>query len=352
MKKILIICLTGFMTIMLYGQEKIKLVPYDFQEKIKISKLNSSPTNDKINDLIYSKNELNAVSSEVNPADINKAQKIQLNIIKLYNKQGNLLATSQPIDLYDWIVKPMGDDKTVLVIFPAGTAQKAIIKFLKISGNSLVEIKEIVRETSYFNFDIDNKGEKLIASYSPYRGKSALPELKLYDNNGNEIWSKTVDEKDIYSIKISNDYIVAASQDLIDKVGYVYSFNYNGNRKMKSKLNSIEGTYQIEYSDDETNQFFAISTSKNIELFDSKSFSKIKSIESKDSNSRFKSYIVDKNGNIVAATDKKIVVETINNQNDEIEIKVDGNPRIKKEKDKIVLEMWNPKEQKYYEIQY
>ena len=24
----------------------------------------------------------------------------------------------------------------------------------------------------------------------------------------------------------------------------------------------------------------------------------------------------------------------------------------KKEKDKIVLEMWNPKEQKYYEIQY
>ncbi len=43
------------MTIMLYGQEKIKLVPYDFQEKIKISKLNSSPTNDKINDLIYSK---------------------------------------------------------------------------------------------------------------------------------------------------------------------------------------------------------------------------------------------------------------------------------------------------------
>ncbi len=350
MGKYLIILLIGLVS-SVCGQNDVCLVPCDFQEIIQLGNYISPTVIDNGSDLVYSRNRLNAISLEVNPSDLNKPLKHQLKIIHLFDRNGNLLASSGPIDLNDWIIKPMGDDNTVLVIFPASTARQVIVRFFKVNEKTLVKENEVERKSSYFNFDTYINGVKLIACYSPYRGISELPQLVVYDNNGIELWAKTIDEKDIYSVSTARDYIVTTSHDLKHRVGYVYLFDYRGNRKMKSRLNDIVGTYQIECSNDSENRFFAICTSSRIELFDSESRRKIKFVESCD-DEVFKSFVIDEKGSIIAATQSKIIIETLEGVRSLMSIGRDGNPEIKIDNNNIILKMWNPQKTVYYEIQY
>lgn len=366
MKKIIIICLTGFISLILYGQDKIKLVPYDFQEKIKINRVKGSSANNENSDLIYSKNELNAISITVNPSDINKAEKSQLKIINLFDKEGILQATSQPLDLYDWIVIPMGDDNTVLVIFPAGTARKAIIKILKKSGNSLKEINKISRETTFFKIDISADGNYFVCGFSAFEEVSNKPEIKLYTRSGDLVWSNKIDEPRFYQVAISQKSIIGASKDSPNKKGFIYLYDYQGKRLLKDEINSHIGNYRIESSDYSNDRYFAISTINNIYLFDSEKKLKIKDF-SIDNKREISSYILDKNGAIICAvmrkkysqenknfefSDKELIIIDLQNKKRSIELVSDGEPMLYKRQNKAILKMSNNKNENYYEVQY
>ncbi len=350
MKKALLICLAAFFFNFLFGQEKISLVPYSYQEKIIPKDVNSEYISSLKNE--YSNNKSNLVVIEVNPSDINKEEKAQLKIIKLFDENGNLLGISQPINLYDWEVKPMGDDKTVLVIFPAGTTSYADIKFFKLSGNSLIEVNEIERGSYNFTFDIDNNGEKLLVAYTAFEGISELPQLVLYDNMGNEIWSESVDENEFYSVKLAKNYLIASSNGSNKNVGFLYLFNYQGKMLRKFNLNNIIGSYQIECFDDINNHFFAILTSKCIYLFDFNTMQQIKCIEPQNASSKFRTFCFDKSGNIVAITNNEVMLISSANKSLFVNHKLSGHPEIINENEKIILKMWNPEKTNYYEIQY
>lgn len=366
MKKILIIIFLGYISLIVYGQEEIELVPYDKQEKTEIYKFNSSPDNDNIRDIIYSKNDLNIISIEINPPDINKAQKSQLNIINLYDSKGNLLAKSEPVDLYDWVVKPLGDNNTVLMIFPAGTARKAIIRIYKKSGNALVETNAIKRETTYFSIDISMDGKYFICGFSAFDGISNLPEIMLFNDSGKLLWSNSIDESRFYQVAISKKHVFGASVDIENERGFMYLFDYHGERLMKDTIYSHIGNYKIKFSDFENDKYFAISSLKNIYLFDSDKKIKIKDFIC-DSGMEISDYIIDEDGTIISTvmireyskekrefviSDQELVIEDLLNQKKSINFQSDREPLLIKDQNRIIIKLSTNQKESYHEIQY
>lgn len=360
MKRIIILFFIGFISMSIYAQGDIKLVPYEKHEKIKINRSNN------IRQIIYSKNEQNAVSVEINPSDINKAQKAQLNIINLYDKEENIIAKSKPIDLYDWIVKPLGDNNTVLVIFPAGTARKAIIKVLKRQGNQLIETNEIERETAYFNIDISLDGKYYVCGFSAFDGISYNPEIKLFNNSGELLWSRFIDESRFYQVAISNKHVFGASKDSENKKGFMYLFDYRGKSLMKEEIDSHIGNYKIELSDYTNDKYFAISSLKNIYLFDSDKKAKIKEFRS-DNNIEISDYLINNDGTIISTimhrkyskekrkfdiSNQQLIIEDIQNHKKSLKLDCKGKPLLKKDHNKVIIITSKNKIYSYHELQY
>ena len=101
--------------------------------------------------------------------------------VKLLNVDGDIIAVSKVMNLLDWDVVPMGDNETVLLIFPAGVAPKAKVDFYKKRGESLEFVKRVSKETSGFSCDISSDGKYFLAGYSAWddNGKA---QLVCFDN--------------------------------------------------------------------------------------------------------------------------------------------------------------------------
>lgn len=360
MRKILLLIITVVLVLKNYGQDEVKLIPIELEKTFKES-VNGNQ--------IYSKKNKNTISIEVNPQDKDKAEKAQRKIIKLYAQNGSLLATSEPMNLYDWTVKPLGDDNTVLVIFPAGTYSKAIIKIYKKKGNKLTSVKTIERRTSYFNIDIANNANHFICGFSSWSGESEYPELVYYDSNGNAIQSYTVDEKYLYTLKVTSNHLIATSHDLSNRTKFVYLFDISGNRLMKKELYEIVGNDIIETSDYADSRYFGIANAHTVQLFDSKQKKEIEILKIHDKAKNISSYIIDQKGTIFATAMKKtfskesrnyiyteqiLIVKSPDKLRQIIKIEDDGRPKVKIENGKLLLEIINNKNEKIkrYEIQY
>jgi hypothetical protein len=349
LKKVLAFCFILLISKILIGQDTIQLVRVEFKEIIDIKDINKDVITRA---RVYSDNNLNVGIIEVYPPDVEIEQKAQRNIIKLYDQCGRLLGASQPVELYDWYIKPMGDDSTVLLTL-SGITEHSYLKFLKTCENTLDEMKKIRYETSDFAYDIDDKGEKLIMSFSAYEEMSGTLDLVLYDHNGLELWSATIDEKDIHSLKIARNYIVAASTDDLNRIRYIYVFNYNGQRLMKYQADEWIGNYEIEYSDDDVNRYFGVASEKKIYFFDSNTMNLIKIVEPEITSAEIHTFLVDKKGNLIVVIKDGIFVETINNQQKHILLDFSGYPKLSKNNNgDIILEIWTPEKSEYYEIKY
>ena len=51
---------------------------------------------------------------------------------------------------------------------------------------------------------------------------SEKPEIKLYTNSGDLLWSNKIDEQRLYQVAISQKSVVGASKDSENNKGYIY----------------------------------------------------------------------------------------------------------------------------------
>jgi len=345
MRKIVLTAIISIIVSSTFGQDEIKFIPIELEPTSKES----------INEhQVFSKKQVNTVSIVVNPEDKDKEQKAQLKIVKLFDQNGKLLATSEPMDLYDWTVKPLGDDNTVLVIFPAGTYSNGVIKILKKQGDKLIAVKTIEQRTRYFNIDIANNAKYFICGFSTWEDEREFPEIKYYNSNGEIIQSYLVDEKVLYTLKVTSNYIIATSMDRSNKAGFVYLFDKLGNRLMKEELVEIVGNKEIETSDENEILYFGVSTLNSIQLFNVKLRTEIDVLKINDKGKRITSYIVDKQGVLFATStrrtyskelknylysEQELIVKSPDKPRQVIKIDYDGKPEIMTENGKLFLKM-------------
>jgi hypothetical protein len=345
MRKIILAAIISIIVSSTFGQNEIKFIPFEIKPASKESNNEHQ---------VFSKKQVNTVSIVVSPEDKDKEQKAQLEIVKLYDQNRKLLATSEPMDLHDWTVRTLGDDNTVLVIFPDGTNSKAIIKIYKKKGNKLTSVKTIERKASYVNFDIANNANYFICGFNTRNGESKYSEIVYYDSNGNIVQSYLVDEKVSYSIKITDNYIIATSHDLSNRTKFVYLFDHYGNRLMKKEIYEIVGNDVIETSDNDEITYFGISNLNTIQLFDTKLKKEIDVIKINDKGKRITSYVIDHQGILFATSTKRtyskelknysysgqeLIVKSPDNPRQIIEIDYDGKPEVIIENGTLFLKM-------------
>ncbi len=365
MKKLLLTTVYLCISLIICAQGQIKLVPVDYNEQdnhVKRLKTSIKPgPNDRIE---FSKNKENVVLVDhIEGMGLKGYNKI----VKLYDKSGRLLAASDSLDLYDWEVKPLGDDETVLVIFPAGTAREAVVRTFKNINGTLKETKVFSQETASFSLDITYNGDYYICGLSSSQIKGGNSHIFFFNNSGNILWKTNVNAPILYSLKISNNYIIFTTKAYDnDKQNNIYMLDYQGNIILKNKLDSEKGNYEIELSDYNKDQFIAIATLKHIYLFDTREKKLVN--ELKTETQYVNSYKIDQHGTIICTGiqkeflreqkkynyyNKELFIKKIGSTPQKKMIEMEGEPETVKDKDKMILKMnKNRKHNNYYEIQY
>ncbi|MFW5879571.1 MAG: hypothetical protein ACOCUV_01975, partial [bacterium] len=325
-------------------QGQIKLVPIEYNEQeAPLNKLKSSLApgpNDRIE---WSRNKENVVVVEhIEGMGLKGFNKI----VKLYDKSGRLLAASDSLDLYEWEVKPLGDDETVLVIFPAGTARKAVIRTFKNINGTLKETNKFLQNTASFSLDITYNGDYYICGLSSSQIKGSNSQIFFFNKSGNILWKTKVNAPILYSLKISNNYVIFTTKAYDnDKYNNVYISDYQGNVFLKNKLDSKKGNYEIELSDYNKDRFIAIATLKHVYLFDTRQKKLVN--EFKTTTQYINSYKITDNGTIISTAvqkefsreqkqynyfNKKLFIKKTGNSSQKLKINMEGEPEIIKDK--------------------
>jgi hypothetical protein len=349
MKSLFCLIISLFLFEIIFGQADLQMIPISHQEEIVIK--DDQINNKLLKYSIYSDNDRNLATVEVFLPDFDKEEKAQRDIIKLFGPQGNLLGVSVPVELYDWYIKPMGDNETVLVTL-IGLTEHSYIKMLKINGDSIKETKTIRWETGSISYDIDDAALKFVVAFSPVSEGNDQTGLTLYDHNGSAYWSKTVDCKDIRDVKIINDCIVLTSKGFDGNIPIIQVLGSDSKLLFQEQTGGRIGDYEIEYSVVQESAYFATASEDQVFLYDLNFPKRINVIESQ-LDGGINEFLIDRAGTVIAVNNNGIFLETLDQH--KLYRKVDLSscvPHLTKQNGKIILESWTPEKSEFYEIRY
>ena len=195
--------------------------------------------------------------------------------------------------------------------------------------------------------------------------ESDTPKIIYYNNIGSIIWTKKVEEPRLFTVTISNHYVIATTKNSQIKRGFVYLYDIQGNKFLKDNIGSDIGNYEIEFSDESSGKYFATSTINEICLFNLETMTKIKNI-SLSSDKQITSFKIDDNGTVYITIlkkfysqtnnkyvlkNKELIVEDISNNIQTKELENEGIPSIIKSDNTFILKMKiSDTQSEYYEI--
>ncbi|MCU0612697.1 MAG: hypothetical protein MUE60_13035, partial [Candidatus Eisenbacteria bacterium] len=186
------------------------------------------PYTDACNGPVVSRNKKNVVTREpVGTCDIMAEYRL-----KLYDVQGSLVATSEPLMLYDLHVQPLGNNSTVLVIYPAVDGPEFVITILQVEGDTLSTVSTIQEERGdpWLDVGLDGQHWVIAAHASPAVDKA---EVVLLGSDGAVIWRVALDESTFRGpllISPRSRYVLACSADFDAHHGYAYLLSIDGQR--------------------------------------------------------------------------------------------------------------------------
>lgn len=240
-------------------KEENKLVFHDSKGNIKTG----FEFDEKPYRISIAENGKNATVSEPVNYEEGYDEKMIYRLINLLNDDGDVIATSKVVNLLDRDVVPMGDNETVLLIFPAGVTPKATVDFYKKRGETLEFVKSISKETGDFSWDVSYDGKYFLAGYSAWKDRGQS-QMICFDNSGNELWSKFLNEDIIgpvyFSDKSNFIFLTAQSRETNERKAYLLDLN---GREIVATEVSARGTFYPEFSDDEKEKYVGISSGCN-----------------------------------------------------------------------------------------
>lgn len=245
-----------------------------------------------------SKNEENfAIACPINDSIERKAWKWKIN---LYKRNGELIGTSDSEDLYDEIFLPLGNDSTLLVIFPVGTSTYLRIKYYCLKQDKFQLTNKLKLESNIYLFDHDYNGNNICFGISnPSNNKNNL--INYCNSKGNVIWSKQFTEEYPYDLKISkfNNYIFLAIKSFDNKSDLGLVLDNKGDKLIDFELpdNRI-GNFQICTSNDNDEKDLVIYSSNFIVHLDNNATNIKTSYVALKSNIYFEKCSIDQDGGV------------------------------------------------------
>lgn len=204
---------------------------------------------------VVSKNRQNVVIKEpVGECDIMAHYRLHL-----YDAKGILAATSEPMMLYDLYVEPMGNNSTVLVIYPAVEVPVFSIAFLQAEGGALSIVANFWEERGNPLWDVGLDGQHCVIAMNASSEENKA-EVVLLRSDGAVIWRVALDESTINGpllVSPRSGYVLACSRASGPRSSYAYMLSIEGQRLWKSTIE----TEAASFSRDENEALLALATS-------------------------------------------------------------------------------------------
>jgi hypothetical protein len=239
-------------------------------------KINSVEVNKKavllemIDDLIpgenckysISKNKENfAIACPIDSSIQRKSWKWRIN---LYDNDGHTIGTVEPEDLNDELFIPLGNDTSLLIIFPVGTSDFLRIKFYNLKQERFELSKTIKKESNIYLFDHDYSGNFICYGMSIPSKNEKTNLINYCNSRGNVIWSKHFYNDYPYDVKVSkaNNYIFLAIRSIDNKPDIGMILSNEGDKLIDFELPDIRlGNFKMCTSNDDTEEDLVIYSS-------------------------------------------------------------------------------------------